>query len=208
MPEIEQPDTLADDVADLVLDSATEWLKYVQFSDGSQAKMTWSYGNIVRVEHTETGHVAEFQVTVNATRLPPPGPEDDGALRAELAEELVWALRTWTDVRSGDTVRPPGREVTAEIATAVLMCWNVDPRTGTSSWNPPVALPHEVMNVRFTHEPDVVRGMDPTKPVEIHLARGEVEALDVLGDAIGWTERIGLVVVTQNPDGTMRGELR
>lgn len=198
MPE--DPPFLADDVAELVLDSATEWLKYVQLSDGSQAKMTWHDTHTVRLEHTETGHVAEFRVAVVVEQLPPPGPENDGALQAELAaieqveQELIWHPRTWADVRPGDTVRLPGTEVTAEVYTAVLLHWNVDPRTGTSAYNPPVAMPHDVMRVRFTHELEASpRDMDPVKPVEIQLTRSEIEALD----AAGWMNRVGPMVEQQ-----------
>lgn len=188
--------SLADDVAELVLDAAGEWLKYVQLSDGSQAKMTWHDTHTVRLEHTETGHVAEFRVAVVVEQLPPPGPENDGALQAELAaeEELIWHPRTWADVRSGDTVRLPGSEVTAEVYTADLLHWNIDPRTGTSAYNPPVAMPHDVMRVHFTHELEAPpRDMDPVKPVEIQLTRSEIEALDT----IGWAERTGLMIERQ-----------
>lgn len=192
--------SLADDVAELVLDAASEWLKYVQLSGGIPAKMTWHDAHTVRVDVNNGDYAAEFRVAVVVEQLPPPGPENDGALQAELAaaeraaDELIWHPRTWADVRSGDTVRLPGTEVTAEIGTAVLLHWNIDPRTGTSGYNPPVAMPHDVMRVRFTHELEAPpRDMDPVKPVEIQLTRSEIDALDT----IGWAERTGLMIEQQ-----------
>lgn len=215
----EHTDPDAENLALLVEDTAHEWIKYVQWHDGSQVKIIWQNDLSARVVGDPGGQtIGEFEVFVSARRLPPLSPEDDGALRAELAatedeihpspcgypdvqpcicprEEpiLVWVPRTWLDVRAGDDVRLPGTEATAHVEHAVHQRWHVDPRTGTASWNPPQPLEWSGVKVtlRTTANPDqpAELTMDPTKPVEIKLTKTEADAIEILG----WETRIGMI---------------
>jgi hypothetical protein len=189
----------AEHLALLALGSAQEWLNYAEWHDGSQIKITWQNGLSVRVV-SDSGRgdvIGEFEITVFARRLPPPGPEEDGALRdelaAEAAQELIWVPRTWLDVRTGDDVRLPGTDNTAHVEHAVHQRWRVDPRTGTASWNPPQPLEWSGVKVtlRTTANPDqpAELTMDPAKPVEIKLAQVEADAIELLG----WENRTQLI---------------
>lgn len=80
-------------LAELLLDVAQEWTKYAQLEDGTQVKVTWHRDHELEwmeVHHADQGGdlIGRFKpsVTVELFELPEIGPEDDGALRAELAE--------------------------------------------------------------------------------------------------------------------------
>lgn len=108
---------------------------------------------------------------------------------ARAVRELIWVLRTWADVRTGDHVRMPDSRVNgAHVAGAVHLTWHVDPRS--SEWRP-IALGWSGVQIRFAedYEDSPPRTMDPAKPVEIELSPDEVAAIE----EIGWSERIGLV---------------
>lgn len=141
----------------------------------------------------------------------PPAPkiDEDAQYLAELFLEVgdewlapddpIWVPRTWTDVRSGDDVRLPGTDNYAHVQRAVHQAWQVDPRTGTSSYNPPRALAWSGVKVTlYSTAEDGTRGfatqvseftMDPVKPIEIKLTRSEVEAIELLG----WDNRLELI---------------
>lgn len=184
-------------LAELFLEVGDEWLKYVEWRDGQQAKIEHWIDNVTRVIYADSLElIGEFEVTASARRLPPPGPEDDDALR----DDPIWVPRTWTDVRSGDDVRLPGTDNYAHVQRAVHQAWQVDPRTGTSSYNPPRALAWSGVKVTlYSTAEDGTRGfatqvseftMDPVKPIEIKLTRSEVEAIELLG----WDNRLELIV--------------
>jgi hypothetical protein len=102
----------------------------------------------------------------------------------------LWELRTWVDVRNGDTVRMPGTDATAQIVSALAEGWHVDPKTGTSSWNPPQPLEFTVIHVRMTPIGDVqerVFDANPAAPVEILMDQVTLDAIELLG---GWPNRI------------------
>jgi hypothetical protein len=83
---------LTDEVRALALDTLQSgWFRYGRLSDDTQIRCTWrgeGSDTWLQVENLETGHVALFtlDVTVTPHTRPPVGPEDDGALRAEIAE--------------------------------------------------------------------------------------------------------------------------
>jgi hypothetical protein len=196
-----KPDLDAEHLASLVVDCVQGgWLRYAQWHDGADVRITWQGGGIARVETVDNyGElIGEFDIAVSARRLPLPpplGPENDGALQAELAaeQELIWVPRTWADVRPGDDVRLPGTDNTAHVQHAVHQHWHVDPRTGTAGWNPPQPLQWSGVQVelRPTTAPDQPAHltMDPAKPVEIHLTQIEADAIELMG----WSSRVGLI---------------
>lgn len=120
--------------------------------------------------------------------LGPPSPEPAAA--QEEVSAPIWALRTWTDVRDGDTVRMPGTDATAEVLSALAEPWHVDPKTGTSSWNPPQPLEFTVIHVRMTpagHRDPRTFDANPAAPVEILIDQVTLDAIELLG---GWPNRI------------------
>lgn len=84
---------LSEEVRLLALDTLTGgWFRYGKLSDGVQIRCTWQQEGPVRwlqVENLETGEKNLFtlDVTVRPYTVSPIGPEDDGALRAELSEQ-------------------------------------------------------------------------------------------------------------------------
>lgn len=194
-------------LAQIFLDSGAEWIKYVEWRDGRRVKIEHHGRNIARALYADSLElIGDFEVTAAGRRLPPLGPEDDGALRDELAaveqarhDELIWVPRTWADVRPGDDVRLPGTDNVAHVQHAVHLRWHVDPRTGTSSWNPPQPLEWSGVHVmlRTAAHPDQPADltMDPAKAVEIHLTQSEADAMDALDAAglAGWRNRAGLI---------------
>lgn len=117
--------------------------------------------------------------------------------RKEPDQDLIFVLRTWEDVRTGDRVRMPGSDATAHVQSAVHLRWHVKPGTGTSQYNPPVSLPWS--GVRVTLEVPGMRDpssyeMDPVKPVEIEIDRETAESAALLHGGEDWWEvRAGLV---------------
>ena len=103
---------------------------------------------------------------------------------AEDPAEFVWHPRTWRDVRTGDTVRMPGTDITADIAGAALLSWHVDPRSNTYR---PTPLEHEVMRVVFVGQEAEHKDMNPDADVEIHLTRAEITICNQLHE--GWESR-------------------
>lgn len=120
----------------------------------------------------------------------------------------IWVPRTWTDVRDGDTVRMPGTDATAEILSALAEPWHVDPKTGTSSWNPPQPLEFTVIHVLMQTD-DPISGpgpltkrtfdANPAAPVEILIDQLTLDAIELLG---GWPARIR----TEQTLGSSRGQ--
>jgi hypothetical protein len=117
------------------------------------------------------------------------------AIESVKSEVPLWALRTWADVRKGDTVRMPGSEITATI-TDRLWHPSEDPRG--ESWH----VVHDGTTDKWAHtrdrfvqpgecvivSPDITaaehgRWMEPTAGVEILLPGGEAElaAIELLG---------------------------
>lgn len=96
-----------------------------------------------------------------------------------------WVMRTWLDVRAGDIVRLPGTEHIAKVVSAVRLPWHVHPAANQYR---PHEMPAEwsAVRVRFASD-DVLRDMDPSKPVEILLSPSEVAAIEALG---GWANRL------------------
>lgn len=102
-------------LAELTLGVAQEWMRYAQLEDGTQIKATFHRdGELewLEVHDAEQGGdlLGRFQVSVTVTpfELPPIGPEDDGALRAELAEQAPepdWVSRTWAEACEGDAAQ-------------------------------------------------------------------------------------------------------
>lgn len=86
---------LSKEVCRLALDTLTGgWFRYGHLSDGVQIRCTWhteGSDTWLQVENLETGHMAHFtlDVTVQPYTAPPIGPEDDGALREEIAMGVV-----------------------------------------------------------------------------------------------------------------------
>jgi hypothetical protein len=109
-----------------------------------------------------------------------------------------WILRTWADVRRGDTVRLPHYRqattvikdryippaATKEEARAERGYWHVVP--APKHWDDHAVRPGECWVV-FQGETEP-RNMDPAKPVEIELTPAEVQAIE----AIGWENRLTL----------------
>lgn len=223
-------------ISNLFLETGWEWVRYAYIDDAGQRQVKLEHhndpdrGHFTRViGDAGRGEVlGDFRITVSARRLPPPPPltpEEDGALRDELAAavreeideksdpetlapgDLVWAPRTWADVRPGDDVRLPGQEATAHVEAAVHLRWATDPRTGTSYHNPPQALKWSAVHVslRTSADPASIAefDMDPAKPIEIKLTLTEVDALNALdaGGLAGWRNRERLIEVTaENKD--------
>lgn len=112
----------------------------------------------------------------------------------------IWVARTWVDVRSGDDVRLPGTENYAHVQRAVHLHWHVDPRTGTSAYNPPIPMQWSGVHVTlYTTASDGTRGMttqaseftmDPAKPIDIRTTQLELDAIELLG---GWPARVGMI---------------
>lgn len=99
---------LHEDLGDALLDVLQGgWAKYLDLEAGDQVSLTWHQEGELRwlqVTNVETGHAANFRVAVDVQpyELPPIGPEDDGALRAELADHGPEEDRTWGEVLDGD----------------------------------------------------------------------------------------------------------
>lgn len=222
--ELERRRTQERHLSALVLETARGgWLGYAEWLDDTQVKVTHLSTGTMRVT-AESGRgdvIGEFAVTVTARKLPPPGPEDDGALRDELAateksaqqqDELIWVPRTWQDVRTGDRVRMPGSANEAHVAHAVHQHWHVDPRTGTSSFNPPRAMEWECVHVVLTDRADQSLrrhlgewDMDPAKPIEIQISASELDAMILLnGEDEAWHRRKGLIAT--HVHGSMPGD--
>jgi len=166
--------TLAEEIAELILDVAREWLSRAELEDGTEVRAVWTGPDTVAVEHRETGHTAEFLITVTAEQLPPPGPEDDGALRAELAAEVEYRPGTWRGVRTGDMVRIRGVE--ARAATVLPLKW----------------LASGAKEVRVTLDRDGQEksyGFPPSGQVEIGRTAEEWSALDILSRVFPGTDK-------------------
>lgn len=85
--ETTEPRPLADEVAEVVLDCAQEWLKYWPLDNGTQVRTTWHASDHLSIHEDGGPHLGDFQVKVTARPIPlePVGPEEDGATQAELA---------------------------------------------------------------------------------------------------------------------------
>ena len=84
----ELSEMVADALADIL---KSGWAKYLELEDGTQVRCTWHRdGDLewVEVEGPEVGEAFKITVTAEVFTLPPIGPEDDGALRAELSAGL------------------------------------------------------------------------------------------------------------------------
>lgn len=117
---------LADMVAEAYL-RASRWAGYpvpVELEDGTAVKVvtpTAGPVDLISVEDVETGHAAEFRLSVRATQLPTLGPKDDGATRAELADAH----------RHAQEPRPElGNQSPADLLLAVVAAARDDHRGG------------------------------------------------------------------------------
>lgn len=112
------------------------------------------------------------------------------AAQKAFTEQPAWILRTWADVRRGDTVRLPGTEHTATIADRYVSTgedrlgrgWHVI--AAPKHWDDHIVQPGECW-LLFEGE-STPRNMDPAKPVELLLTPAEVQAIEV----IGWEHRL------------------
>lgn len=104
--------------------------------------------------------------------------------------EMQWVLRTWQDVRTGDTVRMPGTEVTAVIEMRYLhpsqdpegKAWHIV--AGRTHWdNHAVQLGECVVQLAGEGQP---RFMNPVAPVEIELTAEDIRVAELLG----WENRL------------------
>lgn len=197
----EERSRLERETAELVMQTAYEWMKYAEFSDGTRVRCVWHddpEGRTLHVENRNAGVEYRFMVTVAATELPPLpplGPEndlgvfgiDDSALDAPRGQ---WVLRTWRDVRSRDYVRMPGTEITSGITHRL---WPpTDDERGRRSWHMVAGEKHWDDHVVQPGECVVVlegettpRFMNPSAPVEILLTQNEESAIN----ALGWENR-------------------
>jgi len=131
----------------------------------------------------------------------PHGATDCGE-HADAEPELIFVLRTWVDVRTGDRVRMPGNDAVAHVQSAVHLHWHVKPGTGTSQYNPPVPLEWAGVRVTLhasespqTHADDPLGTyeMDPAKPVEIEIDAYTAKRLADNDDIFCWENRVGIV---------------
>ncbi len=106
----------------------------------------------------------------------PAGPEHGGP---------AWVERTWADVVDGDTVRPPGTDLSFMVNGPVIRApWHVHPAANEYRPNEMPAEWSEI-RVRFVGDPEL-RFMRPDAPVEILLAPSELAAIE----ALGWENRV------------------
>lgn len=109
--------------------------------------------------------------------------------------ECVWVERTWSDVRQGDVVRPPGVEQHEATVTAIgpVCAWHVNPDSHPR-WPTPMEWQARAVTMiplgkgeesAFTPP----NGVDPGASVEIGVTRGELAAIEMLG---GWKERVAI----------------
>jgi hypothetical protein len=109
--------------------------------------------------------------------------------------EYVWVERTWSDVRQGDVVRPPGMQAHEAIVTGIgpVCAWHADPNSHPRWPTPmewqarPVAMVPLGKGEESAFTP--VNGVNPDAGVEIRVTRGELAAIEALG---GWKERVAL----------------
>lgn len=122
---------------------------------------------------------------------------------AEADNTLIWVLRTWADVRSGDDIRMPGTSNEAYVQSAVHLQWHVDPRGSEYQPQPlewsgvRVVLHHNTKGARVSQSEWT---MDPAKPIEIQLSQGELDSMRLLANTLlqqsedeMWAGRQGLV---------------
>lgn len=110
-------------------------------------------------------------------------------------ELLVWALRTWADVRAGDTVRRPGssEHEARVVSIGPVNEWHVDDRGLTPSQARNAQFrPGEYARVwrerSIELDPPVpAPGVDPALAVEIRVTAAEMAAIELLG---GWENRL------------------
>lgn len=181
-----------------------EWMRIVDLTGETgfdyQARVTWQdhQGVCVVGEHPSSDEHGAFRITVHVEDLgplPPLGPENDPAQRFEQEPEPLWVLRTWADVRRGDTVRMPGTDVVAAITDRLWHpsedprgeSWHVVSDGSIGQWahtSDRVVRPGECVIV----SPDIPgsergRWMDPAAAVEIQLP--DAQALAGI-EAFGW----------------------
>ena len=86
------------------------WARYLELEDGTQVRTAWHQEGDLRwlhVENTETGHAVNLNVTVSAEVITQweVTPEEDGALREELAVNGPEEDGHWGMVAAGDLVQ-------------------------------------------------------------------------------------------------------
>lgn len=117
--------------------------------------------------------------------------------RAAAPEPLVWVLRTWRDVRPGDTVRPPASDTSAVVEWCGVQNWHIDPVNvnwvevekgdGEVKRVPmPIPMEHDIVRVIFVGQ-EQHRDMNPDAGVEIQLS---VYERDIAENVIGWENRL------------------
>lgn len=118
------------------------------------------------------------------------------------ADPPMWFERTWVDVRTGDTVRPPGIDGADAMVTAIgpVVAWGVNDiqpldayqqrdiqynpgrYAGTYAVRKATLQPHPIGDAQ-----PITRDMLPDAPVEIEMTASEVRAIELLG---GWQNRV------------------
>lgn len=104
---------------------------------------------------------------------------DHDETQPEVEQADIWVLRTWADVRAGDTVRMPARPDTeTDVYSAVATNWHVDPR---SSEFQPESMDYTVVRVRFGDAGASLREMNPAAYVEILLSPATLLIIQTMG---------------------------
>jgi hypothetical protein len=210
-PEQEREE-LRGQLQDIGQGTLVEWMRLVDLEDvagiGWQGRLRWQQDGAVELADADTGEeIGRYRITVKVEELPllpPLGPESE--------PELVWVLRTWHDVRAGDTVRLPGTE---HVTTIIERYWppqpmlnpqlheadpHVDVRAARAWHVVPGQEGHwqdHVVKVRPDGKPECVvvlggetrpRFMDPLLSVEIQMDAATAALLD--GGIGTWADRI------------------
>lgn len=176
---------LTDQLSEYAEGVLAEWMSIIELEDVAgiqfQARLRWQDdGTALMGESQYSEEYGRFRFTVHV--------EDLGAER-----DLIWVLRTWADVRQGDTVRMPGSDVTAVVATRYWPAtddargrgsWHVV--EGEKHWDDHVVQEGECV-IRFATDPEKhARFMNPDAPVEIQMERDVAEAVALMG----WEHRV------------------
>jgi hypothetical protein len=121
------PDMVADALRDVLQGG---WAKYLELEDGTQVRASWQLNRETGDQWLEVwdSHGVDclgrftVEVVTGTYELPPPveiGPEDDGALRAELAEHGPEEDGHWSMVAAGDLAQGGDGEWYEVVKTAV-----------------------------------------------------------------------------------------
>jgi hypothetical protein len=120
----ELPDMIAESLADVLRGG---WARYLELEDGTQCRTTWHQeGDLswLHVENAETGHGANFTVTVSAVPLLVQEIEQEDEKHPdgtgeELAERGPEESGTWSMVAAGDLAQGGDGEWYEVVKTAM-----------------------------------------------------------------------------------------